>query len=261
MATVASAWAGQSGSTPEELLATLERDVIPRLVLVHRRPGEDPCGDSRYPPVEQAGRELAELALQDDHPQMLALLERLCSAGMPVDTVLLEVIPKAARLIGDDWKADRRSFVEVTYGLGALQTLISAFRSGRERADGRRGVVVLVPAPTEQHTFALYLCGQYLRRNGWAATVAPDLTEGELHQLLATERITALGISVTNPLLVRSLERMIAGARRHSANPDLLIIVGGPPPELREIAERHGAVCAGDAVECLNLLEQRATRG
>lgn len=243
-----------------ELLATIEAELIPRLMLAHRA---DPfshalCADSRLPPTTAEVFEFARIAACHDLPSALSFVEALCRQGLALEAVLLELVAPAARLLGEQWQADLRSFTEVCAGLGTLQQVVHILGPSFAPALPHRGLVLLVAAPGEQHTLGLYLVGEFLRRAGWGVQVTPVMSEPELLERVASERVKLLGISVSNDQLLKPLARLIAAVREASCNPALTVMLGGSL-ELADYAAINGAVlCAADPREAVRWLEMHA---
>lgn len=244
-----------------DLLATLESEIIPRLMLAHRAAPFSPtlCADSRLPPTPDEVFEFARIAACHDLQGALSFIERLCRQGLALEVALLELVAPAARLLGEQWQTDLRSFTEVCAGLGTLQQVVHILGPSFAPALPHRGLVLLVAAPGEQHTLGLYLVGEFLRRAGWGVQVSPSMSEPELLQLVATERVKLLGISVSNQQLLKPLARLLAAVRKASCNPALTVMLGGSL-ELAEYAANNGvALCAADAREAVRWLELHAT--
>ena len=72
---------------------------------------------------------------------------------------MLDLIAPAARMLGDGWVDDTRTFTDVTFGLGILQQVVHTFGPTLAPQDGNRGSVVLVAAPSEQHTLGVHVLG------------------------------------------------------------------------------------------------------
>ena len=245
-----------------DLLATIEAEVIPRLLLAHRneRLSTSRCAEARLPPTDDEVTEFARIAACHDLPGALAFVEAICRQGLSLEVVLLHLVAPAARLLGEQWKADLRSFTEVSAGLGTLQQVVHVLGPSFAPALPHRGLVVLIAAPGEQHTLGLYLVGEFLRRAGWGVQVAPDMSRTELLDLLASEQAVMLGISVSNSSLLKPLGKLIAAARKASRNRGLPVMLGGPI-DLQEFAARNGALlCAPDPRETVRWLEEHVSR-
>ncbi len=249
-------------ATPD-LLATIEAEIVPRLMLAHRVDPQAPaaCADSRLPPTEEEVAEFARIAACHDLAGALASVETMCRAGLSLESVLLDLVAPAARLLGEHWKADLRTFTEVSAGLGTLQQVVHVLGPSFAPALPHRGLVVLVAAPGEKHTLGLYLAGEFLRRAGWGVQVDPSIPEADLVRLVAAERVEMVGITVSNSELLKPLASTIAAIRRASVNPNLTVMLGGSI-ELKEFAAQTGAVlCAADPREAVLFLDSAVKTG
>ena len=244
-----------------DLLATIESEIIPRLAFAHRADPLSPtlCAESRVPPTDAELSEFARLATCHDLAGALSFVETLSRQGLSLEVILLDLIGSTARLLGEQWEADLRSFTEVSAGLGTLQQVVHILGPSFAPVLPHRGLVVLIAAPGEQHTLGLYLVGEFLRRAGWGVQVAPTITEEELRDLVASERVEMLGISVSNQELLKPLSRLIAAAQSATRNPDMILTLGGPL-ELGEYAAQCGvSLCTADPRDAVRWLEQHAS--
>jgi methanogenic corrinoid protein MtbC1 len=246
-----------------DLLATLQTEIIPRLLLAHRTNllSSGLCAEFRPPPSPEEVFEFARIAACHDLNGALRFVESRCSEGLSLESILLDLVAPAARLLGEQWQADLRSFTEVCAGLGTIQQVVHVLGPSFAPALPHRGLVVLVAAPGEQHTLGLYLVGEFLRRAGWGVQVSPTMSEPELVDLVASEQVEMIGITVSNDHLLEPLASLIESVRSASRNPGLTVMLGGSTSiDLGAYAARHGAFgCAADPHEVLRLLEHRAT--
>lgn len=240
-----------------ELLGTIEGELVPRLMLVHRAalPTEPNCIATRGGPTTIEISQLVRFAVEQDLTNSLALIEALCCQGLSLESVLLDFVAAAARLLGDQWLSDARSFTEVSAGLGTLQQVVHVLGPSFAPAIARRGTVLLMAAPGEQHTLGLFLTAEFVRRAGFGVQVDPSMPETELVAALESQRIELLGISVSNTHLLKPVARMIAAAHKASLNPNLGIVLGGSL-ELRDFAARHGAELCTDPRDAVRWLER-----
>lgn len=243
-----------------DLLTTIESEIIPRLLLTHRADPFSPtlCAEARLPPTAAEVLEFARVAACHDLQGGLAMVEALCRQGLALESVLLELVAPAARLLGEQWLADLRSFTEVCAGLGTLQQIVHILGPSFAPAVPHRGLVLLVAAPGEQHTLGLYLVGEFLRRAGWGVQVSPSMSEPELLHLVASEPVKLLGISVSNEQLLKPLARLISAVRTASCNPALTVMLGGSL-DLADYAAQNGVtLCADDPREAVRWLAMHA---
>ncbi len=247
-------------SQPASLLRTIATEVIPRLMLAHRDEGTEPeRGDtawvSRGPPTVAEVEAFARVASSADLTAALEFVEQVCREGLTLESVLLELVAPTARLLGAQWEDDRRSFTEVSTGLGTLQQVVHVLGPTFAPTLPHRGLVVLTAAAGEQHTLGLYVLAEFLRRAGWGVQVDASMSAAEIIKLVSVEHVVLLGLSVTNTALLKPLAATIAAVKRSSLNRSLAVLVGGAV-DLRDFAERTGATwCGADPRSAVSWLE------
>lgn len=242
-----------------DLVETVANHIVPRLLLAHRMDVRDAERrvEAPKPPSAEDIASLVVLAVAQDIAAAMRQAEVRLRSGMTLESLLLDWIAAAARLLGDQWMSDERSFSEVTLGLGTLHRMLATLRHRLGPPLSHRGVVVLATAPGEQHTLAIHVLGDLLQHVGWEAIVRPSLSEDELLTLVATEPVAMVGLSVSSEDLVEPLDRLIARVREVSLNRDLAVMLGGAV-DLSSHAEGIGAVFCPSARTALSWLERRA---
>lgn len=245
-------------SKTAQLARTIETEIIPRLMLVHR--SYPKCADSEdrdlVPPREQVA-EFARLVLERELKVSSAYIGALRARGSSIEVLLLHLLAPTARLLGDLWKEDLCSFGEVTVGLSRLQQLLrelsSPFENEIEHVEhGRRAM--LAAAPGEQHTFGITVVEEFLRRAGWDVWSEPSPARGELVGVVRGQWFDVVGLSLSCDLLFDDLGSTIDTLRRASLNRAVRVMVGGrlfiDHPELvLRIGADATAVDGRDAVQ------------
>ena len=238
----------------DELMSTIEAQIIPRLMLAHRTGDEPlngtaPANDTRLPPTRTEIARCADLAVQQDTTALKGLFATLMDEGLTQESLLLHLIAPAAKLLGDQWLDDARSFVDVTVGLGTLQRSVTLLCRQSERPT-HRGLVVLLAVPGEQHTLGVHLVAEQLRREGWGAQVESGLDASALADLVASEHVEMVGLSVNHAELIATLPSLLETVREASLNRDLRVIVGGCE-ELADHAEALNVTFCRSAEDAL----------
>ena len=229
---------GQPVTRPHVWLRqTIESTVLPRLVTDARAElllGPD--GQSPDPMRPNAGdvHMLAELLLREDFDACERFVERFQHAGYSAEHVMLELLTPAARLLGDRWVADSCNFTEVTIGLGRLQSMV--FDMGRqERPDsleavapavGRRALLLAMPG--SHHTLGVLMLSEFFRRGGWDVSDEACDELGELRTIVRDHWFDLIGLSASTEAHLEALPSVILALRRHSRNPGVVVMVGGP---------------------------------
>ena len=217
-------------SESQQLVRTIEGEIIPRLMLAHGlldgRPDADnaPCEG----PGDEDVSELARLLLVHGLDTGRAFLRALQTEGMTLEQLFLDLMAPAARHMGQLWSDDRCSFAEVTLALSQLQRMARELgarcNSELEFTAGGR-VVLLCSAPEDQHTFGLQMLEECLARAGWSTTrVDPD---NVLIERVRSEWTAAIGFSVASDEVFFKLKPVIEEVQKASMNPDIIVMIGG----------------------------------
>lgn len=216
------------------LLNTLEKEVLPRLLLAHGQSDAGP--DQRAPQSDNdvphsVVEQLVPMALTNDTADMLAYVQAIHAQGVSLETVYLHVLTPVARTLGEMWERDECSFTDVTVGLWRIKQVMHelspTFQSvAQEQSHGRE--VMLVPTPGSAHNLGLFMVSEFFRRSGWR--VSGELLSQSSDMLLAVQNdwIDLVGLSVGITDHVAPLADLIKSLRTASRNPNLLIMVGGP---------------------------------
>lgn len=247
----ADAWRSGAGLLGAEqahaLVSTVETEIVPRLVDLYRgmAHGLVPRVRSEHGSIgETEVRQFAELVITHHEPA-LAILRRLAERGATAHELCLDLLAPAARRLGDLWTADRCHFSEVTIALGRLQLMLRelAARMGEAEVEQRapRRVLLLAIAG-DQHTFGLAMVRDFFRAAGWrVATDCPEGPEG-LKALLRAESFDVVGFTIGAERHAEALAAAVHAVRRHSRNPGVRVLVGGPLLLARpEVAAQVGA--------------------
>lgn len=209
------------------LSTLIENEIIPRLMIVH---------SGRAPDAPESGAApddivtLARLALPVDADALLNHVDSFLARRVAVDTMMVDLVAPAARLLGTYWEEDECDFVDVTMGLWRLQEVVReiAARVPADRrlaAGGRR--VLFAAIPGDQHTFGAIVIDEVFRRNGWMTDLLVDCGTPELLRRASGEWFDLVGLTVNCDCHIATLPSIIAALRNVSRNPAMCIMVGG----------------------------------
>jgi len=212
------------------LSEALSHNIIPRLIEAHRgAPAVLARLPGAAPGVDPAP--FARLLIAPDPYPAFEHVNALRRQGLDIESLYLDIITPAARLLGEWWESDECSFTDVTLGTGRLQQILRDHSLSRElgdlpMGDGRR--VLLAPAPREQHSLGLLVVAEFFRQAGWEVHGGP--TEAGADPVRATARhwYDVVGFSIAAEVHFDGLQRAIAELRANSRNPRIGVMVGGP---------------------------------
>ena len=216
------------------LLRTIEGEIIPRLVLaLQSAPGAAAYeGAARSATGEDDVTEFARLVALHDISVASAYLSALLHRGVALETIYLDLLAPAARLLGEWWKQDLRDFTEVTSGLCRMHQLLHEFspsflHDAQPSAPDR--CVLLVPMPGEQHSFGLIMVAEFFRRAGWDVWDLHPSSPGDLLGVVRKQWFSVIGVSLSCESRMEEVKPLIAAAREQSRNKAVSIMVGGQP--------------------------------
>ncbi|HJL15012.1 MAG TPA: hypothetical protein RMH99_05110 [Sandaracinaceae bacterium LLY-WYZ-13_1] len=243
-----------------DLLTTIETQIIPRLLLAERpaAPELEACPEVRLPPTEDEVAAFATLAVAQDVEGLLETVAEMSNDGLSPESILLDLVGAASRLLGAQWEDDERSFSEVTLGTGSLQRVVAVLGRRYEQPRGRHGLVALISVFGEQHSLPLHLLGELCRRNGWSTHVRPGIDEDELLDLVANDPVVMVGVTCKDTRRIDDVAALLADVARTSQNPDILLVVGGSP-DLVEHAPAMGAKYCRSMQEAVHELSRRVS--
>ncbi|WP_170937289.1 MULTISPECIES: cobalamin B12-binding domain-containing protein [Rhodomicrobium] len=245
----------------ERLENVVEGEIIPRLMLLHQdaeTAGAAHRNGTRRTDVADHLADFTQIVLTQEADVAAAYVNALLHRGVKLEAVLLQLMAPAARRLGELWTADAIDFVDVTVATSRLQQVLHRFTFEFEKSahlPARR--VLLLPTPSEQHTFGLLMVSEFFRREGWHVVGAPVLERDELRALVAEQWFALIGFSLSCERLLDTLRSTINDVRKFSKNLSVQIIVGGNifsrSPELRPAVGADLAV--GDVREAIKLAE------
>jgi len=218
-----------AADSPQALARVIEAEILPRL----RSPQSDNLTDpavNRAAVPAGAAEQFAAAALTDEVRGLLDRVDALLAGGVPVETIYLDLLAPAARRLGAWWDSDACDYFDVTMGLWRLQEVLRALSvfspwSAPSEASARRAL--FAPAPGEQHGFGAALVEEFFRRAGWQTWNAPTTDAAGLQECVAARSYDILGLTVSVERHMEMLADTIAGLRRASRNPDIIVMVGG----------------------------------
>lgn len=240
-----------------QLAHTIDVAVIPRLAEAHRI-----HHDGQRPVVGAADvQQFVELLLAERHEAVLHTVEALRQRGLLVESLYLDFLAPAARLLGDMWLEDRCDFATVTWAVGRLHSVMRelgpAFASEVQLAPNGRRVLFAQP-PGEQHSFGLSMLADFFRRHGWEVMGGVGGTVADPARLAREQFVDVVGLSTGSETRLPWLAQCVAEIRAGSCNPNVVVLVGGPIFTLHPqwAADVGADATAPDAIGALRQVEK-----
>ncbi len=210
----------------------IQTEILPRLVQAHQGlPGTGLFGAEAG--ADEAAVDIDEFVhslLCDTDAPSFDLLGAVRRRGTPMETICLELLAPAARLLGEFWSEDLCDMTQVTVGVGRLQRMLNSMASVPQisrqiRAKGLS--VLLLPVPGEQHTFGLSMVAEFFRSGGWDVRGGPHTNLQAALGLLKQCRFDAIGFTLGSERHLDALGDAIDVIRRAAGADGPGVFVGG----------------------------------
>jgi methanogenic corrinoid protein MtbC1 len=216
------------------LRKTIEAEVIPRLMLLSHDPS---AVTGAGPDAPQDNFDLSDevsaftlLLTQGTHQQAVARVRSLMADGHSSESLLLDLLAPAARLLGEKWANDQVSFTAVSAGTSRLHQLLRLIGRTSDNHDVASdvGTLLLVSMPGDRHVFGLAMVEEFFREAGWSVATVVNGRSEDILEMLRTTSFDVLGVSLAQEELQTELSSLIHQARIDSLNGSLQVLVGGP---------------------------------
>jgi MerR family transcriptional regulator, light-induced transcriptional regulator len=117
------------------LVSTLEGEIVPRLLMLHRAAGpaklsiDVPSATTGASEVEELARALLAQSPETAHEFVEAVHQR----GVPYDRICLGLLIPAAHFLAERWERRELGFQELMLGLGVLQAVVLGIGGAADR--------------------------------------------------------------------------------------------------------------------------------
>ena len=248
------------------LVQTVETEIVPRLVALYRgmTNGMPPRARTDRGAIGEAEvQQFTDLALRHHEPA-LAILRQLAEGGATAHELCLDLLAPAARRLGEMWNSDRCDFTEVTIALGRLQLMLRELAARMPTAPLQGAAtrrVLLLAVNGDQHTFGLAMVRDFFRAAGWRVAADSPKNLDALKTLVKAEAFDVVGFTIGAERHIEDLAAAVHALRKHSRNPNVRVLVGGPLLlERPDVAAQVGAdATALDARQAILEAERQVT--
>ena len=179
-------------------------------------------------PTYTAAEALAEALFNRDDTAYQNLIVELISSGFTSKDLIDQVIPNVARLLGEEWLEDIRSFADVTIGTSRLQQSVRTIgarleQDGLNVPSGHRALLIL-PA-SEQHSLGAFIVANQLRRRGVWVQMLLDCSTSKIGAAIENQQYSMVGLSLNTQHALDDAPAVVKKVR--TADPTVPIILGG----------------------------------
>lgn len=151
--------------------------------------------------------------------------------GMPIDYIVLELIPAIARKLGKEWEEDTLSFADVSIGVSKLERVIYKldylFQANQLERQQNKSIFVST-CPGSQHSLGTLIFSNFLTFSGWKVYRPKQADIESITYGIMSKEHQALAISVSTYEQLEQLPKLIDLLREKSKNPGIIVLIGGP---------------------------------
>ena len=172
------------------------------------------------------------------------LLNEMRKSRVSVAALADIYIPLAARRMGEAWHEDEMSWLEISIGVGRLQSLlreIGTAWAADQAGDAGHGTILMIIPDREQHTLGPMVAMGQMRRYGVSVClrIAPNLEE--LRGLITSRAFDGIMISVATVDKLESVRKTVKFVKSLSTKPIPVVVGGAVMFKLEDAASCTGA--------------------
>ena len=180
--------------------------------------------------IEDHADGFVALITRDGPQKTEQYITELLNLGMGIDLIVLELIPRIARKLGNQWASDSLSFAEVTIATGRLQKLIYSldhlYQETRTSPTTTHSILVTA-APGSHHTLGPLILSNYFTWAGWSVLSETVPSERFIETTVTSKSLTAIAVSIADYDQLDRLPKLIQSIRSKSLNPAIIVLTGG----------------------------------
>ena len=180
--------------------------------------------------IEDHADGFVTLITRDGPQKTEQYITELLNLGMGIDLIVLELIPRIARKLGNQWASDNLSFADVTIATGRLQKLIYSldhlYQETRTSPSTIHSILVTA-SPGSHHTLGPLILSNYFTWAGWNVLSESTPTQHYIEKIIASRSLTAIALSIADYDQLDQLPALIQSIRYKSLNPAIIVLTGG----------------------------------
>lgn len=138
--------------------------------------------------------------LSRDEEKQVQIINNLCNKIKSTDLLIEELIPKTADKLGNMWKQDQVSFIDVSFAVDRLQKLLRIYEKkylGPLYFDYKGPAILLILPKTETHSLGILTASMIMKKNGANPFLALGYSESKLIDLINSIDFKLFGISMS----------------------------------------------------------------
>ena len=160
--------------------------------------------------------------------------------------------------MGDAWTDDQMSWLDVSIGVGRLQSLLREIGMAwvaDQAGDTGHGTVLLIVPDREQHTLGPMVAMGQMRRYGVSVCLRIAPSHNELRSLMVARQFDGVLISIATKDKLESVSNTVQFIKAVAGKPMPIVVGGAVTPKVEDLAAATGAdLASNDICEALESL-------
>jgi methanogenic corrinoid protein MtbC1 len=202
-----------------------------------------------------------EAIISKNDDLQVELIETLIRRGISLDTIYETFIPEVAESLGNLWKENKVTFVEVNIGAQRLHRLSRIYEKqylGPMYLFSEGPDILLILPEQEVHTLGLITASGIFKKNGANPFIAVGYSDEEIIELIELRSFKLIGMSVSNSDNLENCLKTAKNIKKH-VKENIPMVAGGQGvneysnPELFEVFDR----ITTNPNEALELIEEQ----
>jgi hypothetical protein len=204
----------------------------------------DRSAKSAVEPREALVSTLITASLSGSKSAFADLLVEVKRARISLAALADVYIPLAARRMGQAWHNDELSWIDVTVGVGRMQSLlreIGTAWAADQAGDTGHGTVMFIVPDREQHTLGPMVATGQMRRYGVSVCLRIAPSFNELRSLMAARHFDGVMISVATKEKLEAAAKTVQFLKTLLDKPTPIIVGGSVMSRVEDPAQCTGA--------------------
>jgi hypothetical protein len=187
---------------------------------------------------------LIAASLSDTRHAFVNLLSEVRRARISVASLADVYIPIAARRMGQAWHDDQMSWLDVSIGVGRMQSLLREIGTAwvaDQAGDTGHGTVMLIVPDREQHTLGPMVATGQMRRYGVSVCLRIAPSFDEMRSLMAARQFDGIMISVSTVEKLAPVAKTVQFLKSLMPKPVPIVVGGAVMSRTEDAASCTGA--------------------
>ena len=169
-----------------------------------------------------------ELLLDNNKVEANKIITEKALSEMEIDEIYLNIFQPVQKEVGRLWHLNKVSVAQEHYISSVTQLIMSQLYSHFLTVGGKKGTIVTTAVGDELHEIGIRMVADLLEVDGYDTIhLGANKTKSAIIDTLKVNDAKLLGISVTLPIHLKKLDKLVNAIRNDQKLSDLKILVGG----------------------------------